>query len=265
MTEGVKSAVRALRLMELYASAGRALTVTEAAEALALPKSSAHMLVTTLMQEGYLEPAGRDGYVLPSRLAEGWIGGQTGALIRAAAPEMDRLLETFQETVVLGVPTPALDLRIVDHRVSPLAIRYDVSRDPVLPGWGTAMGHAILSCLPEDEVSAYLARTERRPFTSRTMTDAEGILARLAHDRLRGHSENIDERIEGASGAAAPIRDAEGRPRAALNVVTLTPRYRRRRREIANALKAAARNVEAALFPPASDTSASDSAAASGD
>jgi DNA-binding IclR family transcriptional regulator len=71
-------------------------------------------------------------------------------------------------------------------------------------------------------------------------------MARL-RDRLRGHSLNIDERIEGASGAAAPVVDPEGRPRAAINVVTLTPRFLRRQGEITNALKKAARAVETTL------------------
>jgi IclR family pca regulon transcriptional regulator len=224
------------------------MTMTEAAAALAIPKSSAHMLIGTLVAEGYLSPMGRDGYVLSQRLEEGWIGGPLGALVRAAAPEMDLLLGQFQETVVLGAPTPGLDIRIVAHRLSPLAVRYDVSRDPVLPGWATAMGHAILSHTPPDEVRAYLRRTPRARMTPRTVVDEDALIARLARDRLRGHSVNIDERFEGASGAAVAVLDPQGRPRAAINVVTLTPRYRRRQREIANALKQAARAVEAALY-----------------
>lgn len=248
MTGLVKSAIRTLRLLELFSTADRPLTVTEATEALSLPKSSTHMLIKTLIAEGYLAQSGKNGLVLQPRLAAGWIGGQIGALVRAAQPEMDRLLDQFQETVVLGAPTPSLDVRILSHRLSPLEVRYDVSRDPVLPGWATALGHAILSRLSEEEARAYLRRTRRTPLTARTVTDEDALVERLKRDRLRGHSLNIDERIEGASGAAAPIVDLEGRPRAALNVVTLTPRFRRRQKEITNALKRAARTVETTLF-----------------
>jgi DNA-binding IclR family transcriptional regulator len=157
-------------------------------------------------------------------------------------------LQRFQETVVLGAPTPSLDVRIIAYRLSPLAVRYDVSRDPVIPGWATAMGHAILSRLSEAEVRAYLRRTTRAPLTACTVTDEDALIERLRTDRMRGHSLNIDERIEGASGAAAPIVDPQGRPRAAINVVTLTPRFRRRRDEITGALRQAARAVETTLF-----------------
>lgn len=248
MGEGVKSAIRTLRLMELFASTQRPITLTEAAETLSLPKSSAHMLIATLVAEGYLEVAGRGGFVVPARLSEGWIGGDIGALVRAADPEMAELCDAFQETVTLGAPTPSLDVRIIAHRLSPLAVRFDVSQEPVLPGWATAMGHAMLSRLPEDEVRAYLRRTTRTPLTAQTITDEAALIERFRTDRLRGHSLNIDERIEGASGAAAPIVDTTGRPRAAINVVTLTPRFKRREQAITNALKKAARAIETAMF-----------------
>lgn len=248
MNNSVKSAVRTLRLMELFATSERSLTLAEVSAALAIPKSSAHMLIATLVAEGYLAQPEPNRYALPDELEGGWIGGATGALVRAAAPEMDRLLDAFQETVVLGIPTPALDVHIVAHRQSPLAVRYDVSRDPAIPGWCTAMGHALLSHMPEDEVTAYLARTPRAPFTSRTVTDAGSILEVLRRSRARGYALNIDERFEGASGAAVAVLDPEGRPRGAINVVTLTPRFRRRQREIVDALKLATRRVGATLF-----------------
>lgn len=248
MNDGVKSAVRALRIMELFAGAERPLSLRDVVEALSLPKSSAHMLLATLQAEGYLEPAAGNCYAIPNELGAGWIGGSVGVIMRAAAPEMDRLLEMFQETVVLGVPTPSCDVRIVAHRQSPLAVRYDVSRDPNIPGWCTAMGHALLSHMPEEEVAAYLARTPRTPLTGKTITNAGEIMERLRRSRARGCGLNIDERFEGASGAAVAILDPAGRPRAALNVVTLTPRFRRRQRAIVDALKMSARAVERTVF-----------------
>lgn len=242
MGEGVKSAVRELRLMGLHAEAGWALTLMRAAEALA--KRSAQRLIATKVPEGSREPAGRRGCVRTNGLEEGWTGGQWGALIRVSAPKMDRLLDAFPETAVLGVPAPAFRPRSVARRVSQRPLRYDVRSDPVLPGWGTAMGHAILSCLPENCVRANLARTEQHGFTARRITGAEAILAPA---RQRRRSESIDEHIEGASGVAAPIRDAGGRPGVAPNVVTLTPRYRRQR-EFAHMLRAAAGRIETALF-----------------
>lgn len=144
--------------------------------------------------------------------------------------------------------TPGLDVRIAASRQSPLALRYDVCRDPAIPGCCTAMGHAMPSHLPEAEVEACLDRTPRVPPTARTVTDAGGIMAKLRGWRAAGHAPNIDERFDGASGAAVAIRDPAGRPHAAINLGTLTPRFRGRQAEIVAAPMQAARAIEAAVF-----------------
>jgi IclR family pca regulon transcriptional regulator len=250
MNDTVKSAGRVLDILELYASSERPLALRDVAAILGLPKSSTHMLLGTLERRGYLIRAGKDGYALPTSPdgAGGWVGGMAGQVFRAAQPVLERLLQQIRETVVLGMPAPGFDIRIVSHRVSPQAIRYDISDVPVIPGYCTAMGHMILCHQPEDEVRAYLARTELAALTPRTVTDPETIMARLRQCRVRGYSLNLGERFEGASGAAVAIRDTEGRPRAAINIVTVTPRFRRLQSEIIAALMAASRDLEASLF-----------------
>lgn len=249
MNDTVKSAGRVLDILELFASSERPLTLRDVAAILGLPKSSTHMLLGTLERRGYLVRAGRDGYALTTAPdgAGGWLGGVAGQVFHAAQPVLERLLRQMRETVVLGMPTPGLDIRIVSHRVSPQAIRYDISDVPVIPGYCTAMGHMVLSHLPEEQVRAYLARTELVALTPRTLTDPDAIMARLRQCRARGYALNIGERFEGASGAAVAVCDGEGRPRAAINIVTVTERFRRLQSEIIAALIAAARDVEASL------------------
>jgi DNA-binding IclR family transcriptional regulator len=249
MNNVVKSAGRVLDILELFASSERPLALRDIASILGLPKSSTHMLLGTLEQRGYMVRVAGDGYSLPAALddAGGWIGGVAGRVFRAAQPVLERLLRQIGETVVLGMPTPGLDIRIVSHRVSPQAVRYDISDVPVIPGYCTAMGHMILCHLPEEEVRAYLARTELTRLTPRTLTDPEAIMARLRQCRARGYALNIDERFEGAAGTAVAIRDRDGRPHAAINIVTVTPRFRRLQPKIIAALSAAAREIEATL------------------
>ncbi len=250
MNVPVKSARRVLEILELFASTDRPLALRDVAAILALPKSSAHMLLGTLEQRGYLVRTGGDHFdLLPAmRDSGGWIGGPSGRIFRAAHPVLDALVERLQETVVLGAPTNGLDIRILSHRPSPQAIRYDVSQTKVIPGYCTAMGHAVLSRLPEDEVRAYLERADLKPLTPLTLTDPDAILARLRQDRAQGFALNIDERFEGAAGAAVAICAPDGRPHAALNVVTVTPRFRRRQDEILSALTEAARGLEVSVF-----------------
>ncbi len=249
MNATVKSADRVLDILELFASTDRGLALRDVAGILRLPKSSAHMLLGTLAGRGYLVRRVDDLYRLaPAMDQGGWVGGISGQIFRAAQPWLDRLVETHEESVVLGAPTPGLDVRMLSHRISPLAVRYDVSNMPVIPGWCTAMGHAILSRLPAERVRSYLHEIEREAQTPQTLTEVDAIMERLAEHSARGYALNLDERFEGASGAAVAICDPKGVPHAALNCVTVTPRFRRKQTAIIASLVEAARGIEAEVF-----------------
>ena len=249
MNNQVKSARRVLDMVELFASSERALALRDVVRILGLPKSSAHMLIATLEQRGYIVRDPDEGFLIaPSLRGGGWVGGVPGQIYRAAQPWLDRLLKTQQESVVLAAPTAELDIRILSSRVSPQVIRYDISQQAVLPGYCTAMGHIVMAYLPEDRVRHRLEQTERVALTGKTLTDVDAIMARLGQCRARGYATNIDERFEGAGGAAVAIRDPDGQPHAALNIVTVTPRFRRNQKAIVAALLEAARGIEAEVF-----------------
>ena len=59
---------------------------------------------------------------------------------------------------------------------------------------------------------------------------------------------SIDERFEGASGVAVPILDESGLPRAALNLVMLTPRFFKRKDIIIQEVKKSVKTIENVLF-----------------
>jgi IclR helix-turn-helix domain len=62
----VKSAIRILRIFEVFAESKRPMRISELAEELEIPQSSASVLVRTLIQRGYMDfsPPGRT--VLPT-------------------------------------------------------------------------------------------------------------------------------------------------------------------------------------------------------
>lgn len=245
----VKSASRVLDILELFASTERALALRDVARVLGLPKSSGCMLLATLAERDYLERDGKRRYRLAPAVAQsGWVGGVVGRVFRAAQPWMDRLVAAHAESVVLGAPTAALEVRRLSHRPSPRKVRYEVKRPLVIPGYCTAQGHALLSRLPPDFVRAYLASTDRAALTRHTLTDVDAIMARLDQDRVQGFALNVDERFEGASGAAVAICAPDGTPHAAINMVTVTPRFRHKQAKIVAALQEAAAAIEAEVF-----------------
>lgn len=255
MNGNVKSAARVLDILEVFASTDRPLALRDVVRVLGLPKSSASMLLNTLIARGYLVRNPDETLALaPAMDRGGWVGGVLGHIYRVAQPWMDDLLAAHEETVVLGAATEELDVRILTHRVSPLAVHYDMRRTAVIEGYCTAMGRALMAHMPAEDVRPYIEAADRRPLTPETLTDVDAIMAQLDRDRRQGFSLNIEERFQGAAGAAVAICDPEGRAHAAINIASVTPRFRAQQPAIIAALIEAARGIEAEVFHPDSSS-----------
>lgn len=252
MTTSVKSAVRTLRILELFSNANRDLTLKDVTNSLLLPKSSAYMLLCTLVSERYLIETALGTYKLSSFAtdSQGWVNGWSGMIRRVASPEMESLLERFGHSVVLGRLTSSYDVQIIGAQQSASEMSYRVGSKPLIPSWCSCMGQSMLSQLPESEVTQYLNSTVKQKFTKKTSTSTEEIMAKLRQWRLCGYAINVDERIDGASGIAVPILDQNCKPIAAINIVMLTPQFRSQKNQIIKALKLASSSIEKSIFFP---------------
>ena len=244
MNASVKSAERTLDILELFALHREPLPLREISSQLGIPKSSTLMLLRTLERRGYLVHDGERYLPDPvwqddEHSAGCWIGGHTMRLIRTAEPVMRDLVDRLQETAVLGVPTTDNDVRVVANILSPLAVRYDRTRVTVIPAYCTALGQAMLAFQPDEAVEQYIQRCPFEPLTDRTITDAAAFRERLSQIRANGWAVNLEERFIGAVGIAVPILGA-GKVVGALNLGTVTARFRRRQRDIIAALQAGA-------------------------
>ncbi|NQW11224.1 MAG: IclR family transcriptional regulator [Alphaproteobacteria bacterium] len=242
----VKSAARILDILELFALSREPLALRDISGALDIPKSSTLMLLRTLESRGYVMRGDDDRYRLDpvwrpdGAVGDDWLGGRTMRLIRVADPIMRELVDTLEETTVLGVLTPESDVRVVASVVSPLAVRYDLTRMSVIPTYCTALGHAMLAYQAEEVIEHYIDRCSFEAITEKTIVDPAVFRAQLSKVRQRGWAINSEERFLGASGVAAPIFDAHGDVVAALNVATLTVRFRRNQKRILASVKEAA-------------------------
>ncbi len=75
------------------------------------------------------------------------------------------------------------------------------------PAHLTSVGRVVLADLPEEELDARLARTDLRPYTSRTLTSASAVRAELRRVGRQGHALVDQELEEGLRSVAAPVRD----------------------------------------------------------
>ncbi|MBY4896957.1 IclR family transcriptional regulator [Cupriavidus sp. AU9028] len=203
----VKTALRVIEIMEIYAREGRSLTLTELARLLGAPMSSCLGLIRTLASLGYLYESGRrQGYYPTGRLLA--IAERIAAndpLLERVQPVLESLRDETGETVIFG------KLRD-DGRVLYLAVfesrnpvRYTASAGEHRQAHTNSIGRALLAALPDSERDAVLANASFTPLTARTLPDRAALQEELAHSRQRGWARNFGESLADLGAIAMPV------------------------------------------------------------
>ena len=233
MNSEVKSAGRVLDLLEFLAASREPVSFGELVSALAFPKSSAHALLQTLIGRGHVAQD-RDGrYLLAESSRHGFpFRPSEEPLVARAMPIMQRLRDASGETVLLSTMNARGDVRRLAKCVSRQPVRYDVDLQSPIAAYCTATGRALLAYRGEAEIDAYLDRVSLLSYTGFTVTDRAALIGILAEVRRRGYAINDQEFVTGSTGVAAPVHDKTGAVVAALNLGTLTNRFREREAEL---------------------------------
>ncbi len=192
--------------------------VTEVADRVDLPKSTAARMLTSLAREGAVEQLpGETRYRLGPRI-ESLATGLAAArgLVALARPHLAELAASIGEVAGLSVPEGDL-IHYIDQVDSdhPVGVRdWTGSR---IAMHAVSSGLAVLALRPPAEIERYLNGPLER-FTDRTMTDADDLRARLRKAQLDGYAWTAGEYTEDISSVAAAIADASGEAVAAIHV-----------------------------------------------
>ncbi len=218
-----RSLQRGLAALEYVARVGEA-SVGEVAQALGLPRPSAHILLSTLAAAGYLSQAKRRGrYRIDLqilRLAQAIL--QRMPVRQRAAPLLHELAQTTGLTVYLGVLSRG-DVVTIDRVVPKLRPEARADVGHANPAYASSMGKALLAHLPPQELERYLAATRLLPLTDCTITSAEQLKEALACIRRQGYATSEGEHRPGVRSIAAPIFSYTGEAVAAVCVRHYTP------------------------------------------
>lgn len=221
----VKSARRALEIIDLITSLERSTTFAAIGHRLQIPDSSLHALLVTLVTAGWLEHHERERtYSLGLRaLAAGNAYLRTVSLPERAQPIAEQLRDEFGDTVQVAVRDGRHIVYVVKvdgHGAVNLAS--EVGRR--FPAHATALGKALLSDLAREEFDMVLADATLERLTSNTFTDREALYEELTRIKAQGFSVDEEEFSEGVRGVAVPVRDQSRRVVAALSVAGLKGR-----------------------------------------
>jgi DNA-binding IclR family transcriptional regulator len=244
----VKSAGRAFEVLELFRVERRQLTAAEIGQALGYPKSSTNALVKSLVSLGYLILHPRTLRYFPS-LSVTRLGDWIPAAVLASGDAFAILSEVHaatQETVTLTVQS---DLSVNFLKVIPgtFPISLSMTEGFVAPLFTTAVGTAILSQLPDEEIAALAARANARARRKVDRVEPESVLRAVREARQRGFAVLYDAVFPDTGALAVPFpSQVEGFPMA-IGVGGLRDRIRRNERAILKAVRGAiARHTGAA-------------------
>jgi IclR family pca regulon transcriptional regulator len=92
------------------------------------------------------------------------------------------------------------------------------------PLYAGAASKVLLAGMEDDEIEAYLGRTDLTAFQESTITDRNVLWREIRSIRKRGFAESKGELFAGGGALAAPIKDFSGRTVAVIDI--LTPEHR---------------------------------------
>lgn len=241
----VKSAARALDILELFAERREPLNATQIATALGYPKSSLSVLLKSLIIQGYLSSSRGDGGLFPTlkltRLGD-WV---PAALLGSETllPLLSALRDRTGETVTLTIPVD-LNMRCVHALIGTHPISLQVEEGVSFPIIGTAIGTMYLATQP-DAVARSLFDRWVKQAPARSSGKWSELEEQIAKARVDGFSRAYDIVLPDTGAVAMPIRAVSSGEVLIVGVAGLNHRIHQGEAAILKAMRA--------LLPPMTD------------
>ena len=217
MSEKRTAIEKALSVLECFSKVQPELSVSEIAQKLDLPFPSAHRIVKTLIESGYiyknqntkLLSLGAKLYYL------GKIASTSVNIINISLPLMENLRDKTNETVNLYFREG--DYRICyEHAISNQTLKHSVELGKHLPLWAGASGKCFMAFLAPDHLEKVIAQAEK--LTVNTITKREDFVNEIHKIMEKGFAISDSEREEGVSSVAAPIFNHESKMIACITI-----------------------------------------------
>lgn len=223
--EKIPNNIRMLRILEVLAAAGSALSATEINAAIGLPKPTIHRLCQTLEREGFLVRApGSQRYETAPRLLRIAAGVLNSNRLRIARHRaLAKLSETIGETCNIALPSES-GMLYLDRVETQWPLRVQLPTGSTVPFHCTASGKLYLSSLEPMQCKRLLDSLLLPPATRHNVTKRPALDAELERIRQQGYSVDEEEFVEGMVAIAVPILDARGSLTATLSFHAPTQR-----------------------------------------
>lgn len=209
---------RGLAVLQAFSQERRVLTTSQISQRTGIPRAAVRRCLYTLAKLGFVtEEDNRLFSLRPRVLKLGHAYLATTPLAHAAQPVLRHISGTLNESSSVAILDGDEILYIARASTSRI-MSIDLHIGSRLPAYCTSMGRVLLAQLSPDALDAYLDRTKRIQYTPRTIVSRDGLLDTLESVRCNGYA-LVDQELEiGLRSIAVPVKGADGRATAALNV-----------------------------------------------
>lgn len=208
----VKSAERAVKILEAVAQARGGLTHTEMCHALRIPSGSLTPLLNTLRSLGYLllDPSGKKYMLGPSVLVLARRYQEELDIVQIGQPFLTELVRVTGEAAAITIEN-GNHSTVVAKVNSPLPVSPSLKLGDSAPLYAGASGKIYLAFRSDEEIRRYLSTVVLKPLTPKTPVHPDKIWRELMAIREGGLSYSREYIFEGVTAVAAPVRDFSGK------------------------------------------------------
>jgi DNA-binding IclR family transcriptional regulator len=226
----IKSADRALQILEFIAKRQGGLKHVEIAQSLNIPTSSLSGLLATMVAKDHLiyDKENRRYKLGPQVLLLATCYLADLDIVRFAQPIIKEVAMTSDESTSLAIKH-GLEAMFVCKQESSHALVPRLGLGERIPLYATAVGKVILAYLSKEELDQYLSSTELITLTKFTITHPQRLLQELKSIRSKGIAISREEQTEGLFAMAAPIFDLTNQVVAGITVAIPKIRFNRKK------------------------------------
>ena len=216
------SVERAFSILEFLNSSKRGWNISEMSRKLNIPKSTTHVLVSTLDHLGYIKQyqSSRRFQLSTKMFGLGRKALNATPLPEVALPHLRWLVQESKLTAHVGILEKS-QVVFVQKVDGPGIIKFDTYVGKCSELHCTGLGKALLAFQPEEIIQSVLSNYTFNRFTKRTISSQSAFVAELARVRQNGYSIDDEEEELGIRCIAAPIFSA-GMVLAAVSVTGTT-------------------------------------------
>lgn len=218
-TGQVQSLVRGLNILKSLAQNGKSMSLFEIADDVVLASSTAHRLLSSLEQQGFViqdEQRGKWSIGIEAfNVGNGFL--KTRDVVAIARPFMRELMEKTGETSNLGILSDFYSVLIAQVECKEL-MRMVATLGGRTPAHVSGIGKALLSELSQKELEKRLADMNLSEITENTLTDPGAFISHLADIKQQGFSIDDEEQSIGLRCIAANIYNEHHEAIAAISI-----------------------------------------------